>query len=104
MCIRDSGSNTARFARTLSTLTASTVPVSFTGMLPDLFKEGKGVVAQGQLQDEFFDKQLQVQARVFAGQEKYGGVLHYGTPVSFPATGDWPGTGDAGSNTTSPGC
>ena len=25
------------------------MPVSYTGMLPDLFKEGKGVVAQGKL-------------------------------------------------------
>ncbi|CAD5374427.1 periplasmic heme chaperone [Rubrivivax sp. A210] len=29
--------------------TAKTVPVKYTGVLPDLFKEGKGVVAQGQL-------------------------------------------------------
>ena len=29
--------------------TAQTVPVSYTGLLPDLFKEGKGVVAQGSL-------------------------------------------------------
>ena len=29
--------------------TAKTVPVVYTGILPDLFKEGKGVVAQGQL-------------------------------------------------------
>ena len=29
--------------------TAKTVPVLYTGILPDLFKEGKGVVAQGQL-------------------------------------------------------
>ena len=29
--------------------TMHTVPVRFTGILPDLFKEGKGVVAQGQL-------------------------------------------------------
>ena len=28
---------------------AKTVPVSYTGLLPDLFKEGKGVVAQGKL-------------------------------------------------------
>ncbi|HMO47007.1 MAG TPA: cytochrome c maturation protein CcmE [Rubrivivax sp.] len=28
---------------------AQRVPVSYTGMLPDLFKEGKGVVAQGRL-------------------------------------------------------
>ena len=29
--------------------TAKIVPVVFTGILPDLFKEGKGVVAQGKL-------------------------------------------------------
>jgi cytochrome c-type biogenesis protein CcmE len=29
--------------------TARTIPVSYTGLLPDLFKEGKGVVAQGTL-------------------------------------------------------
>jgi cytochrome c-type biogenesis protein CcmE len=29
--------------------TAQTVPVRYQGILPDLFKEGKGVVAQGQL-------------------------------------------------------
>jgi cytochrome c-type biogenesis protein CcmE len=29
--------------------TAKSVPVMFTGILPDLFKEGKGVVAQGKL-------------------------------------------------------
>ena len=29
--------------------TAKTIPVSYTGLLPDLFKEGKGVVAQGTL-------------------------------------------------------
>src|SRR5690606_3292825 len=29
---------------------ANTIPVSYTGILPDLFSEGKGVVAQGQLQ------------------------------------------------------
>ncbi len=31
--------------------TAKTVPVVYTGILPDLFKEGKGVVAQGKLED-----------------------------------------------------
>ena len=30
---------------------AHDVPVSYKGMLPDLFKEGKGVVAQGKLSD-----------------------------------------------------
>ncbi len=34
--------------------TAQTVPVRFEGILPDLFKEGKGVVAQGKLQDGVF--------------------------------------------------
>lgn len=29
--------------------TAREIPVSYTGILPDLFREGKGVVAQGQL-------------------------------------------------------
>ena len=35
--------------RFIVTDTAKSVPVSFTGILPDLFKEGKGVVAQGKL-------------------------------------------------------
>jgi cytochrome c-type biogenesis protein CcmE len=32
--------------------TAQTINVRYTGILPDLFKEGKGVVAQGQLQGD----------------------------------------------------
>ena len=44
----------AREANTLTvhfrvTDTAQTIPVAYTGLLPDLFKEGKGVVAQGTL-------------------------------------------------------
>lgn len=34
--------------------TAKTVPVRYEGILPDLFKEGKGVVAQGQMQGPVF--------------------------------------------------
>ena len=34
--------------------TAKTVPVKYQGILPDLFKEGKGVVAQGQMKDGVF--------------------------------------------------
>ncbi len=34
--------------------TAKTVPVRYEGILPDLFQEGKGVVAQGQLKDGVF--------------------------------------------------
>jgi cytochrome c-type biogenesis protein CcmE len=34
-------------ARFIVTDTAREIPVSYTGILPDLFKEGRGVVAQG---------------------------------------------------------
>ena len=34
--------------------TVKTTPVRYQGILPDLFKEGKGVVAQGQLQNGVF--------------------------------------------------
>jgi cytochrome c-type biogenesis protein CcmE len=43
---RDPDSLTVRFR---VTDTAQTIPVTYTGLLPDLFKEGKGVVAQGAL-------------------------------------------------------
>ncbi len=43
---RDPNGLTVRFD---VTDTAQTVPVSFTGILPDLFKEGKGIVAQGKI-------------------------------------------------------
>jgi cytochrome c-type biogenesis protein CcmE len=43
---RDGQSLTVNF---VVTDMAQRVPVSFTGMLPDLFQEGKGVVAQGKL-------------------------------------------------------
>ena len=34
--------------------TVRSIPVVYSGILPDLFKEGKGVVAQGQLHDGVF--------------------------------------------------
>ena len=43
---RESDGLTVRFN---VTDTAKTIPVTYTGILPDLFKEGKGVVAQGKL-------------------------------------------------------
>ncbi len=43
---REPNSLTVRFR---VTDTAQTIGVTYTGMLPDLFKEGKGVVAQGTL-------------------------------------------------------
>ena len=39
---------TVRFA---VTDTAKVIPVEYRGILPDLFKEGKGVVAQGQIKE-----------------------------------------------------
>ncbi len=36
----------------LVTDTVKTVPVAYTGTLPDLFREGKGVVAQGRLRPD----------------------------------------------------
>jgi cytochrome c-type biogenesis protein CcmE len=35
--------------------TAQTVPVRFRGILPDLFREGQGVVAHGRLADKVFE-------------------------------------------------
>ncbi|OQW39165.1 MAG: cytochrome c biogenesis protein CcmE [Proteobacteria bacterium SG_bin4] len=46
---REDGSTTVHFA---ITDTAETIPVVYTGILPDLFKEGKGVVAQGKISDQ----------------------------------------------------
>ncbi|MBI2319552.1 MAG: cytochrome c maturation protein CcmE [Betaproteobacteria bacterium] len=43
---READGLTVRFA---VTDTAKTIPVVFSGILPDLFREGKGVVAQGRL-------------------------------------------------------
>lgn len=43
---READGLTVRF---VVTDTAKTVPVTYKGMLPDLFQEGKGVVAQGRL-------------------------------------------------------
>jgi len=43
--------------------TAQTVPVVFQGILPDLFREGKGVVAQGQLAPDGVFRATQVLAK-----------------------------------------
>ena len=42
---------------------AKTVPVTYTGLLPDLFKEGKGVVAQGRLDADGVFRAEQVLAK-----------------------------------------
>ncbi len=43
---REDHSTTVRFA---VTDTIKTIPVVYTGILPDLFREGKGIVAQGKI-------------------------------------------------------
>ena len=42
---------------------AHSVPVTYTGLLPDLFKEGKGVVAQGKLGEDGVFRAEQVLAK-----------------------------------------
>ena len=44
--VRDKDALTVRFK---VTDTARTIPVVYTGILPDLFREGKGVIAQGRV-------------------------------------------------------
>ena len=44
--VREKDALTVRFK---VTDTAKTIPVVYTGILPDLFREGKGVVAQGRM-------------------------------------------------------
>ncbi|MEO8166392.1 MAG: cytochrome c maturation protein CcmE [Betaproteobacteria bacterium] len=49
--------------RFVVTDTVKSVPVLFTGILPDLFKEGKGVVAQGKLSVDGVFKASEVLAK-----------------------------------------
>jgi cytochrome c-type biogenesis protein CcmE len=43
--------------------TAKTIPVTYTGILPDLFKEGQGVVAQGRLESDGMFRATEVLAK-----------------------------------------
>jgi len=57
---RDKDALTVRFK---VTDTAKTIPVVYTGILPDLFREGKGVVAQGRMQADGSFKAAEVLAK-----------------------------------------
>jgi cytochrome c-type biogenesis protein CcmE len=57
---RDAQGLTIRF---VVTDLAKKVPVTYTGLLPDLFKEGKGVVAQGKLGSDGVFRAEQVLAK-----------------------------------------
>ena len=58
--------------------TAKSVPVRYSGILPDLFKEGKGVVAQGKLEGDTF-----VAREVLAKHDE-----NYMPPEAAKAVGD----------------
>ncbi len=58
--VRESDGLTVRF---LVTDTARSVPVVYTGILPDLFREGQGVVTQGRLDDNGLFRAEEVLAR-----------------------------------------
>jgi cytochrome c-type biogenesis protein CcmE len=49
--------------RFVVTDTAKDIPVTYTGILPDLFREGKGVVAQGKLEEGGLFKAAEVLAK-----------------------------------------
>ena len=51
--VREKDALTVRFK---VTDTARTIPVVYTGILPDLFKEGKGVIAQGRVGADVSDR------------------------------------------------
>ena len=57
---RDKDGLTVRFR---VTDTAKTIPVVYTGILPDLFREGKGVVAQGRIGSDGVFKANEVLAK-----------------------------------------
>jgi cytochrome c-type biogenesis protein CcmE len=57
---READGLTTRF---VVTDTAMTIPVTYTGILPDLFKEGKGVVAEGKLGPDGLFSATQVLAK-----------------------------------------
>jgi cytochrome c-type biogenesis protein CcmE len=58
--VRDKDALTVRFK---VTDTAKAIPVVYTGILPDLFKEGKGVVAQGRIASDGTFKASEVLAK-----------------------------------------
>src|SRR5689334_21371250 len=58
--VREKDALTVRFK---VTDTARAIPVVYSGILPDLFKEGKGVVAQGRLNSEGTFKASEVLAK-----------------------------------------
>ena len=68
--------------------TASTVPVRYKGILPDLFREGQGVVAEGRMRDGVF----QADEVLAKHDENY---MPPEVAEAIKKTGQWKGQGDA---------
>ena len=67
---------------------AKSIPVKFNGILPDLFKEGRGVVAQGQLGDDGLFLASEVLAKHdenYMPPEAAEAMRKAGKPIGAPA-------------------
>ena len=92
---------TVRFA---ITDTAATIPVTFTGILPDLFREGQGVVAEGRLEHGVFlaDQVLAKHDEKYMPPEaaeslkRSGYWQHMQDQIKGSKTGSAPATGSGG--------
>jgi cytochrome c-type biogenesis protein CcmE len=69
---------------------AQKIPVTYTGLLPDLFKEGKGVVAQGKLGPDGIFRADQVLARHddTTAEQVATSAQHGAHFAEFPTTGE----------------
>jgi cytochrome c-type biogenesis protein CcmE len=90
--VRDKDALTVRFR---VTDTAQAIPVTYTGILPDLFKEGKGVVAQGRIGSDGIFKASEVLAKHdenYMPPEAAHALEKAGTPVDKSAFAGQKGT------------
>ncbi len=60
-------------------------------LVPGQYQADRYELAQLQYQDSFVGDTLQLTGRLFMGRQRYSSILRYGTPLSFPATGEWRG-------------
>jgi iron complex outermembrane receptor protein len=55
------------------------------------YQSDRYTLAQARYEQSFLDDTFQLQARLFAGSERYKSTLNYGGPYNFPATSEWRG-------------
>lgn len=60
-------------------------------LVPGQYEGDRYTLGQLQYQQRLWDGALDIQARLFAGQERYTSQLSYGTAFGFPGTGEWRG-------------